>query len=157
MTDQKEPAPIFGGMAEEAKAKDQRRIVWAQVAIIIVAVLTIIFAIVSWISLSNTVKEAEADPNLMVDQGALATARILIGVTFGIGLVYCGLFFWANKKPFEATLIALILYLANIAAGFILDQETLRGGWGVKLLIILALAKGVQAGWSEKKLEKSAG
>jgi hypothetical protein len=155
MTDQKKQAPLFSSLVDDAEEKDKRRIIRAQVAIIIVAVVTIIFSIITWISIENKVSEIEANPLYVLNEEAVNTARLLAGGTFLVGVIFFGLYFWANKKPFEASLTALILYLVDQVSTLVINFEAFKSGAIIKLLIIIALAKGVEAGWTEKKISES--
>ncbi len=62
-----------------------------------------------------------------------------------IGLVYIGLAFFVNKKPYTAVLVGLILYISTIVLTGVFDPTTLMSGWLFKIIIIAALVSGLKA------------
>lgn len=62
-----------------------------------------------------------------------------------IGLVYIGLAFFVNKKPYIAVLVGLILYISTIIITGLFNPATLASGWLFKIIVIAALTSGLKA------------
>jgi hypothetical protein len=77
----------------------------------------------------------------------------VLGISFGLSLVFLGLGFWSEKKPVVALLIGLLLYLTLITITAIVDPRTLFQGILWKVIIISFLGKGMYSALSIKKVE----
>lgn len=124
----------------------------ARVAIMFVAVVTVIVAIVFWFILQNEIEKVKNNPMMFLNEDAVAMQKVAIASTFVLGLIFFGLFFWAKSNPFGASLTALLIYVASIIVSLGLDPESLPKGIIIKAIIILALVRGVQAGLAFKRL-----
>lgn len=142
----------LGSLVDEQHRKHIRG---SRIAIMFVAVVTIIFSIIAWINLENEIARINRDPTMVVLEDVVAQNRLIIGATFVIGLVFVGLFFWAKKNPFSACLTALIIYLTNIIVALGIDPSSLVRGIIVKIIIIAALANGVKSGLAFRKLKEN--
>jgi hypothetical protein len=71
----------------------------------------------------------------------------------GLAIVYIGLYFWARRNAFKATIVALLLFVAIIVGDAMLDPSTLTNGVIVRALFIAALVKAIAAGYQERKLQ----
>ena len=60
-------------------------------------------------------------------------------------VIFLGLGFVIFKNPFVVTLTGLLLYLASLAAGAMIDVSMLLSGLIIKVLIIVGLVKAVRA------------
>ena len=67
---------------------------------------------------------------------------------------YLGLAFWSRKMPFPAAIVGLVIFLTLIAAGAVLDPSDLYKGILVKVLVIVGLARAIQAGARCRALER---
>lgn len=148
--EKKTPAPpggsYFGSVLEDQSEKHQRHIRFAQVALIIVAVATLYASISGWIQLSGVAH--------LLPEEVEAKVQFALTVSTVLGVIFLGLFYWANKKPFTACLIAFFLYTIDIIVAFIF-----KAGDGarlniIRIIIILALLKGIHSGWLYRKAEK---
>lgn len=74
-----------------------------------------------------------------------------------IGLVYIGLAFFVNKKPYTAVLVGLILYISTIVLTGVFDPTTLMSGWLFKIIIIAALVSGLKAAKQAEQLRRELG
>ena len=75
-----------------------------------------------------------------------------MGIAAGVAFLVCG--FFVYKAPVPTTLTGLIGYLAIQAAGVVFDPANLRRGIILKILIIIGLAKAVQAAFAYAKEQK---
>lgn len=148
--EKKTPAPpggsYFGSVLEDQSEKYQRHIRFAQVALIIVAVLTLYATIGSWWRLSGVA-------HLLSDE-VEAKAQFVLTVSTVVGVIFLGLFYWANKKPFAACLIAFFLYTIDITIALIFKTESGPKLNIIRIIIILALLKGIHSGWLYSRAEK---
>jgi hypothetical protein len=139
-------------MGAEIGVQHRKHIRSARFAIMFVAVVTIGVSIFFWFKLQD---EIGTIPAALIDgavQKAIAFQKVAIASTFFLGLVFIGLFFWAKKNPFGASLTALIIYATSILVQAGMEPATLAKGIIIKVIIVLALVRGVQAGLAYKKL-----
>jgi len=74
--------------------------------------------------------------------------NVALGVDLAIAAGFFGLWWWAAKQPFTASLLALLLYLAVIAITGIIEPSSLYKGVILKVLCVAALVKAIQAAYS---------
>ncbi|MEZ5988254.1 MAG: hypothetical protein R3F30_03875 [Planctomycetota bacterium] len=77
-------------------------------------------------------------------------------VNFFLAAAMLGLYFWARGSPLPAFMTALGLYLAVIVLNAIVEPDSLYKGILIKVLIILALVKGIQAALSRDPVGRPA-
>lgn len=68
--------------------------------------------------------------------------------------LYAGLGYLSRKKPFQALVAGLVLYLTFIAIYALVDITTLYSGPVIKLVMILGLASGINSIRKAEKLRK---
>lgn len=146
---------LFSSFSETDDVKQNRNIKRARFTIISVALLTIGYAIYMWFKINSEIKKAMSNPLLVLDQTAISQVRLLIGLTFIMGVFFLLLYFWSKKKPFEANLAAFLIYVGNFIAAYILHPQTAGKGISIKGLIIFLLINGVLSGWKQKQAQKS--
>lgn len=146
--------PVFSSVYETDEEKQDRHIDRAETAMLVVAVLTLIYSIYSWFDLDNRIAEAMQSRYYAINKAVVADIRMLIIVSFVLGLIYLGLYYWSKTQPFKATLIALLLYGGNFFMGVFLDPGYLRSGLLIKGAIIVILAMGVVAAQQQEKERK---
>jgi hypothetical protein len=78
--------------------------------------------------------------------------NMLLVVNIALSVIYFGLWFWARKNPYAASLVALLLFLTVIVASAVWEPSTLYQGILVKILFVVALAKAVSAGREERRI-----
>ena len=147
--ERREAIPSSGAEISDQHRKHVRS---ARFAIMFVAVVTIGVSIFFWFKLQG---EIEDIPAALIDAGLekiIAFQKVAIASTFFLGLVFIGLFFWAKKNPFGASLTALIIYATSILVQAGIEPSSRVKGIIIKIIIILALVRGVQAGLAFKKL-----
>lgn len=146
----REAMPRTGGEITDQHRKHIRS---ARFAIMFVAIVTIGVSIFFWFKLKGEIEDIP--PGFLVDgavKKAIAFQKVAVASTFFLGLVFSGLFFWAKKNPFGASLTALIIYATSILVQAGIEPSTLVNGIIIKVIIVLALVRGVQAGLAFKKL-----
>jgi hypothetical protein len=109
--ERREVMPRTGGEITDQHRKHIRS---ARFAIMFVAIVTIGVSIFFWFKLKGEIENIP--PGLLVDgavKKAIAFQKAAVASTFFLGLVFIGLFFWAKKNPFGASLTALIIYATS--------------------------------------------
>jgi hypothetical protein len=142
----KQKGSYFDSVLEDPTEKHGRHIRFAQVALILVAIITLYFSITGWLHLGKV--------SMYISNETAAEARLALGVTFLIGLLFLGLFFWANKNPFAACLTAFLFYVGDFILEYALNPKEIPRSNIVKIVIVLALLKGIHSGWLYRKLRK---
>jgi hypothetical protein len=77
-----------------------------------------------------------------------------IGVVIGLVFITCGVLVY--KFPVATTVTSLVLYLGAAAVYGVLDPNTLKTGWWLKILVVVGLFKAVQAALAYESERKSA-
>jgi hypothetical protein len=77
-----------------------------------------------------------------------------IGVVIGVVFIACAIFVY--KFPIATTVTSLVLYLGAAAVYGVLDPETLKRGWWLKILVAGGLFKAVQAALAYESERKAA-
>ena len=77
---------------------------------------------------------------------------LLLVVNISLSVIYFGLWFWAKKNAYAASLVALLLFLTVIVISAVYEPSTLYQGIIIKILFIAALAKAVSAGREERRM-----
>ncbi|MCC7475961.1 MAG: hypothetical protein IT425_11230 [Pirellulales bacterium] len=78
-------------------------------------------------------------------EGAIRSLRFVDGIAVLLGVVFivCGILVYTYPVP--VTIVSLVLYLGSAAVFGVIDPSTLAKGWIVKIVIVIALFKAVQA------------
>lgn len=164
-----DPLPTATSFAASAKLGTARK--WLLAISIITLVSGLIFYAIQKSEVDKQVREAEVatagmDPAErdqvmlrevgMTFQEAIDHDRgmvtLLLVTNLGLAVIYLGLWFWAKRQPFTASVVALLLFLTVIIISAVIDPKTLAQGILVKILFIAALAKAISAGSAERRL-----
>lgn len=164
-----DPIPTAASFEASAKMGTARK--WLLAISIITLVSGFIFYAIQKSDVDKQIRDAEAatagmDPaerdQLMVRESGMTFQQavdhdrgmvtMLLVTNIGLSVVYLGLWFWAKRQPFTASVVALLLFLTVIIIGAVLDPKTLAQGIIVKGLFIAALAKAISAGNAERRL-----
>lgn len=119
----------------------------AFVVILVVAILTLLGAALIF-ALPNIAGDRLSDE----EQSVLMIAG---GISAALGLGFVGLAVWARKAPLPASVTALSIYLTVVLINAALDPSTLAQGIIIKIIIILALARAIQAGLKYREIMRS--
>jgi uncharacterized membrane protein YiaA len=68
----------------------------------------------------------------------------------GLGVIFIGLWWWAQTNAFAAALIALLLYGTVMLVSALIDPASLLKGIVVKVVIMVALSSAVSAGYRQR-------
>lgn len=139
-------------------------------AILAVSILTALGAVGFYFLLQTDIDRAQrevdgARGNPAYDQASVEAVQrdidrardrvpLVIAVIAGLAVVFFLLWLWAARKPLPATVSALILYVTILAIDGVVDPKSLLMGWPIKLIIILALIKGVDAAQKYQKMRQ---
>lgn len=122
-------------------------------ALLAVAILTTLGAFVIW-ALGGAMPGPDRQGAERLDSVALA---ITVVITLGIAGAFFGLAFWARKNPLPASIVGLCLYGTIILVNAVLAPESLVQGIIVKIIVIAALVKAIQAGTKHRQLMRESG
>ena len=81
---------------------------------------------------------------------------LVLGMLFGIGVVFFGLAGWALKQPLPAAIVGLALYITLWLVDIVADPTAIARGILLKLIIIAVLVRAIQAGLQHRKLMQEA-
>jgi hypothetical protein len=74
---------------------------------------------------------------------------------FGVAVIFFCLFLWARRNPLPAAIVGLVLFLSLHLLDAVADPAAIGRGVLVKVIIIVILAKAIQAGVKHRKLERA--
>ncbi len=77
----------------------------------------------------------------------------VLGLNLFLAAVMCGLWIWSKRAVVPAIITALGIYVAVIVASGLYDPTTLVQGIFLKIIVIVALVRGVQSALAARKLE----
>ena len=146
---QNQPPPQqLGSLAQSSRLGELKAARWI---LIILGIINLGAHIYLMVNLQNEIAQVENSPNMVINQDAVGKARLALILGFGIGITFivCGLL--AYKAPVPATLVGLIVYIAVHSANAMMDPKTIVHGIIWKVLIIVCLAKAVQAAFAYKR------
>jgi len=147
----------LGNLAQSARTKQLKS---ARAIMFFVGVITIVanagFMIAAETLVDREIEKEVANlrgQNMIVDQAAVAefretavrSTRLVNGIGLLIGIVFIGFGFTVYRYPVPITVTALVMYIGCWAVYGVIDPTTLASGWIVKILIVVALFKAVQA------------
>ena len=153
----------LGSLADSARAKAVKT---ARTTLIAVGVLTIVangFLAVAAESLVDSAFKKEINQlqqqGLQVDPAAVeglkqeaVTSTRLTAIGFaGMGVVFIILGALVQRSPVVCTALGLVLYLAGAGITAMFDPSTLAKGFIIKIIIIVALVKALQAGLAAQR------
>ncbi len=109
-------------------------------------------------AIAAEVKTAEGE-GMVIDHEKVAeieatqiqTARLASGAVLGLGAVFIFLGAMIYKIPVVATVTGLVLYVGLQTISAVLSPETIGKGLLIKIIIVVCLAKAVQAAVAYKK------
>jgi hypothetical protein len=86
-------------------------------------------------------------------QGPEQAAMTVVGGAIALlGVIFIGLSIWARHQPLPAAIVGLLLYITLMALGAINDPASLASGWLIKILIISALIRSINAGLQHRRV-----
>jgi len=146
--------PMFSSVYDTDEDIQNRYLDRAEIIILFVAFGTMIYAIYSWFSLNSEIAGIRNNPMYYVKESVVSDIRLMIVISFIMGLIFLGLYFWSKKKTFLANLSALIIYGASFIVGQIVDPYYFRSGILIKGIITIFLILGTIAAYQREKSEK---
>jgi hypothetical protein len=162
------------GLGSLAQSSRKKKLNETRNILIIIGILTALFNGFMFVNSENEVNEVakneiakvQKQPGMMVDQKAVAEfkskvltmVRIIYGSLIALGVLYIIFGLIIHTYPVPISITSLVLYIgANAILGY-LDPMTLASGIIWKVIVIVALIKGIQAAisyQSELNLQRS--
>jgi len=133
-------ATSAGRSVQEDQLRKQAK--QACIALFAVAVLQVLAALL----LSSVLRESNP-----------RAASVVLAVLLVLAAIYTGLGFWARVNPLPAAIVGLVLYVSLVVLDLVADPSSLARGWLIKLLIVIVLAKAVEAGVKYRQFKAQAG
>jgi hypothetical protein len=87
----------------------------------------------------------------MVDHERGMVTFLLVGNLI-LSASYFGLWWWAQKNPFAAALIALLLFITAILISAAIDPTTVLKGFILKAFVVIALLGAVSGAYSQRTM-----
>lgn len=160
----------FGGLGSLAQSSRLKQLKSARVILFVVGVLTLlangaIAMFAESLVESQFEKELiqvrqqgmEVDPVVLAElkEEGIRSVQLAgwIGAALGFVFILMGFFLYSN--PVVITISALALYIGSAAVYGAIDPSTLKGGWWIKILIVVGLFKAVQAALAYEKERKA--
>lgn len=85
---------------------------------------------------------------------AVKAAPIFLGMNLVLAALFAGLAVWARFNPLPAAIVGLVLFLTIHVVSAIVDPASILQGVIVKVIVIVVLAKAIQAGVRYKQLRE---
>lgn len=157
MSDATDANASLGSLSQDARSKELRN---ARGIMFLVGGLTIALNIFGYVMAEDTVNSAITEEirkvesqGMVVDQAAVAQIResavraalLVSSVMIAVGGLFIVLGATIYKKPVLITIAALAIYVGSTAVFGFLDPATLGNGIILKVVVIVGLAKAVQA------------
>jgi hypothetical protein len=164
-----EPAPAETGLGNLAQAARTNQLKSARGILLFVGILTAALNIGLCV-FADKVVDSQIDKEvadlqaqgMQIDnvaltefrEGAIRSFQLVNGIAVLLGVVFivCGIMVY--KYPVPATILSLVLYIGAAAVYGVLDPTTLASGWIIKIFIVIALFKAVQAALAYEKENK---
>jgi hypothetical protein len=128
------------------QSKNTRQVAEGRNTLKWVGILNLVLGVIFYLSLTST---------LSGHKEALRLVQMILFVAYFLpAVIFLGLYFWAKKNPLPATIAGLVVYVSFQIAGFAMNPEIAANllGWVFRIMIIGALAKGIQSAAYEKKM-----
>jgi hypothetical protein len=154
-------SPGLGSLAQSARSKklNQARGILFVIGGLTIAVNVFLVATVRQRVQEGIKKELNQQGLVVRDPAKLKEAEdylIRLNTVVGIvgivlGVVFVGLGFLIKTYPVPATVIALVLYVGATAVFGVMEPESLKTGWWIKIFIVVALVQAIQTAIAYQK------
>ena len=153
----------LGSLSQSARSKT---LSGARSTLIFIGVLAAIVGAAQWQLGGAMVREAIAEEVKVAERQGMAidfeevakieaeqiqTARLASGALLGLGVVFIFLGTMVYKIPVIATVTGLVLYVGLQTVSGVLSPETIGKGLLIKIIVVVCLAKAVQAAVAYQK------
>jgi len=109
-----------------------------------------------WILAIGIIYVVSAGIQIAVAGGNISSGEITFSLASAGALfaIHMGLWWWAKTAPFEAAVVALVLFVTLQVVWATLDPQTLARGLIIKVLFLVALIQAVKAGVDVQRLRR---
>jgi hypothetical protein len=145
----------LGSLAQSARLKHLNAARWTLIVIGVLTILVNGFLLFSareeLVGELRKQKIDMANVNRNEFDNVLLLVRLIyiIGITLGAIFIVLGLL--VKVYPVPITIIALVLYIVAAVGFGVLNPQSLRQGWIIKIIIVVALAKAIQAAFAYQR------
>lgn len=154
------------GLSSLAQSAREKQINTARAILFIIGALTIvaniIFLFVAQGQIDDLIRKAGADPRNVPPQMQLQVSAIrLLNYCISGGFALMGVVFivlgaLVRKYPVPCTITSLVLYIAGGIVTALIDPTSIGAGWLLKIIIIVALVKAIQAALASEREKREA-
>jgi hypothetical protein len=154
------------GLSSLAQSAREKQINTARGILIAIGVITIVVNIIMLFivhgQIDESIRKVGVDPRNVPPamQLQVATARLIgygiTGAFVAMGAAFIILGALVRKYPVPCTIISLVLYVGGTVVTAILDLRNIGAGWLLKIIIIVALVKAVQAALASEREKREA-
>jgi hypothetical protein len=166
--DEPRELPKLGKLAHSARDKNLKQ---TRTTLLIVGVLMIIVQAIFFVievgqvraeiqkqdqAAGGQIGQRDLKQQELIAYGVLA---LFHGTTIMVGCLFIVLAFFVQRYPVPISIVALALFVAVQALAAVLDPANLARGWILKIIVVVALVKSLQAGMAaqrEKQAEEEA-
>jgi hypothetical protein len=166
-----EPIPSETGLGNLAQAARKKQLKTARGILLFVGIITVVVNI-AFCVFADKIVDSQIDQEVAelrgqgmeIDNAAVAEVRASsirsvqlangIAVALGVVFIVCGIMVY--QYPVPTTILSLVLYIGSAAVYGVVDPTTLARGWLIKIIIVVALFKAVQAALAYEKEQKQA-
>jgi hypothetical protein len=136
--------PRLGSLAQTARNKHLKQ---ARYTLLVVGILMVaIQAVMYFVELEQVKKFPGIDQDT-----AQQFLLIFHGGAIAVGLIFVFLSFFVEQYPVPITVVALAIFLVEQAVFIAIDWENAYRGLVIKIIVIVALVKALQAGIAAQK------
>jgi hypothetical protein len=155
-----------GGLSSLAQSAREKQINSARVTLFIIGGLTIILNIViafmGQSQIDAELRKQGLNPNnLAPEHQAVVRFALMIHYAVAAGFALMGVVFivlgvLVRKYPVPCTIAGLALFLLGALIQLAIDPKSLAAGWIIKIIIVVALVKAIQAALAAEREKREA-
>lgn len=139
--------PKLKSLAQAARGKELNT---ARYILFGVGILSLVVNIGLFFFFQSQIEDARKRGDVL-DPQAIAMFKIIVGVSVAISVSYIIFGFLVKTFPVPVTIIALVLYVGDWLVGIALNPATAHQGIIIKIAIVIAMFKAVQAAFAYQK------
>jgi hypothetical protein len=158
----------LGSLAQSARGKHlkQARGILIAIGVLTIVVNAILFALIeSQVKqeIDKEVKKVQTQGRIVdqakrkeIEEQAVRLGQLMAGGTILLGVVFVVFGIIVNRYPVPVTILSLVLYVASGVIFWVLNPESIAQGIIIKVIIVVALIKAVQAAIAYQKEQNRA-
>ena len=158
--DDRDDLPRLGSLAQTARNKQLRQ---ARNTLLIVGILMALIQIGMYFhergQLQDEIQKYN-QPGFIVDAAKVKQAEMLLMLihfsAIAVAVLFIVLSFFVEQYPVPIAALALSIFVGMQIVFAVLNTDNLKSGWLIKIIVIVALVKALQAGMAAQKDRRAA-